>query len=199
MKKVFFVFLMTFCCVVSSFCENVNSVNVKINSVVDNILNRKSVRKYSDKKIEQDKIDTRLKCAMAAPSAMNRQPWELLVITDKEKLKKLASIAHNASYSKNCQLAIIVCGNKSVSEKFWMQDCCAVSENILLAVESLQLGAVWCAVFPDEVKVEKIQEYFNLTENIVPLNIIPIGYPLEQEYPKEKYNPTKVHLNGLKK
>ena len=88
MKKLLFVFFMTFCCALPSFCEDMKSTDVKTNPVVDNILNRKSVRKYSDKKIEQYKIDIILKCAMAAPSAMNKQPWELLVVTDKEILKK---------------------------------------------------------------------------------------------------------------
>ena len=199
MKKIFAVFLVIFCCAASSFCKNVNNIEVKTNSVIDNMLNRKSVRKYSDKKVEQDKIDIILKCAMAAPSAMNKQPWELLVVTDKEILEKLASIAPNASYSRNCQLAIIVCGNKSVSEKFWIQDCCAVTENILLAVESLNLGAVWCAVFPDDVKVQQIQELFSISEDIIPLNIVPIGYPLVKEYPKQKYTDKKVHLNKWEK
>ena len=195
MKKIFFVFLMTFCFAIPSFCENENAASSKTNSAIDNILNRKSVRKYSDKKIEQGKIDTILKCAMAAPSAMNKQPWELLVVTDKEILKNIASIAPNASYSRSCQLAILVCGNKSVSEKFWVQDCCAVTENILLAAESLGLGAVWCAVFPDDVKVQQLQELFSLPENIIPLNIIPMGYPSVKEYPKQKYTTKKIHLN----
>ena len=111
MKKILFVFVIAFCCTVSSFCADKSTVKFKNNSVVDNILNRKSVRKYSDKKIEQEKIDTILKCAMAAPSAMNKQPWELLVVTDKEILEQVASIVPNASYCRTCQLAIIVCGN----------------------------------------------------------------------------------------
>lgn len=199
MKKLFFTVLVAVCCVVPAFCAETTVPQQKNNAVVDNIFNRKSVRKYSDKKVEQSKIDTILKCAMAAPSAMNKQPWELLVVTDKELLAQLADIAPNAAYTRNCQLAIIVCGNKSASEKFWIQDCCAVTENILLAVESLQLGAVWCAVFPDDVKVQKIQELFSIQEDIIPLNIIPIGYPLVKEYPKQKYTDKKVHLNKWEK
>ena len=115
-----------------------------------------------DKKVEQEKIDTILKCAMAAPSGMNKQPWELLVVTDKEKLEKIAEIAPNAAYSKNSQVAIIVCGDKNISEKFWEQDCCAVTENILLAVEALELGAVWCMVYPSEERIDGIKSLFNL-------------------------------------
>lgn len=166
------------------------------NVVVDNMLNRKSVRKYSNKPVEQDKIDLIVKSAMSAPSAKNLQPWELLVVTDKNLLKQIAKYIPNASYSKKSQFAIIVCGDKNVSEKFWVQDCSAATENILLAVESLDLGAVWCAVYPYEDKVEKIQKLFKLPDNIVPLNVIPVGYPKKKETPKQKYNPKKVHTNS---
>ena len=195
MKKLICAFTVVFFFTIVS-CSVANEIK---NPAIDNILNRKSVRQYSNKKIEQEKIDLILKCAMAAPSAMNKQPWELLVVTDKEKLEKIAEIAPNASYSKNSQVTIIVCGDKIVSDKFWEQDCSAVTENILLAVESLQLGAVWCAIYPDEVKVQQIQECFSLPENIIPLNVIPIGYPSAKEYPKEKYNSKKIHLNGWEK
>ncbi len=166
------------------------------NVVVDNMLNRKSVRKYSNKPVEQDKIDLIVKSAMSAPSAKNLQPWEFLVVTDKNLLKQIAKYIPNASYSKKSQFAIIVCGDKNVSEKFWVQDCSAATENILLAVESLDLGAVWCAVYPYEDKVEKIQKLFKLPDNIVPLNVIPVGYPKKKETPKQKYNPKKVHTNS---
>ena len=193
MKKLFGV-----CCFVSLCffisCSVANSSSTS--SAIENILNRKSVRKYSDKKVEKEKIDTILKCAMAAPSAMNKQPWELLVITDKEKLEKIAEIAPNASYAKNSQVTIIVCGDKNISDKFWEQDCCAVTENILLAAEALDLGAVWCAVYPLDEKVIGIKNLFTLPENIIPLNIIPIGYPFTKEEPKQKYNAKKIHNNN---
>ena len=190
--------LVVVCCFIS-VCLLVSCVtagNSSQSSAIENILNRKSVRKYSDKKIEQEKIDTILKCAMAAPSAMNKQPWEILVVTDKEKLEKIAEVCQNASYSKNSQVTIIVCGNKVISDKFWEQDCCAVTENILLAAEALGLGAVWCAVYPFDEKIADIKNLFDLPEEIVPLNIIPMGYPLENEKPKQKYNPEKIHNNN---
>lgn len=190
--------LVLICCFIS-VCLLVSCATVDNNSqnfAIENILNRKSVRQYSDKKVEQEKIDTILKCAMAAPSGMNKQPWELLVVTDKEKLENIAEIAPNASYSKNSQVAIIVCGDKNISEKFWEQDCCAVTENILLAVEALELGAVWCMVYPSDERIDGIKSLFNLPDNIIPLNIIPIGYPLTNEEPKQKYNPKKIHNNN---
>jgi nitroreductase len=193
MKKTIYTLSM---CLLCFFISCVVADTSSTNSVIENILNRKSVRKYSDKKVEQEKIDEILKCAMAAPSAMNKQPWELLVVTDKEKLEKIAEIAPNASYAKNSQITIIVCGDKFVSDKFWEQDCCAVTENILLAVEALGLGAVWCAVYPLDEKVLAVKNLFNLPENIIPLNIIPIGYPFSKEEPKQKYNAKKIHNNN---
>ncbi|MBR3628226.1 MAG: nitroreductase family protein [Elusimicrobia bacterium] len=175
-------------------CSVANSSSA--NSAIDNILNRKSVRKYSDKKVEQAKIDTILKCAMAAPSAMNKQPWEILVVTDKEKLEKIAEICPNASYAKSSQVTIIVCGDKTVSDKFWEQDCCAVTENILLAAEALDLGSVWCAVYPFDEKVNAVKSLFGLPENVIPLNVIPMGYPFAKEEPKQKYDVKKVHNNN---
>lgn len=166
------------------------------NVVVDNMLNRKSIRKYSNKPVEQDKIDLIVKSAMSAPSAKNLQPWEILVVTDKNLLKQIAKSIPNASFSKKSQLAIIVCGDQKISERFWVQDCCAVTENILLAAESLNLGAVWCAVYPFGDKIEKIQRLFKLPDNIIPLNVIPIGYPKTKVKPKQKYNPKKVHTNS---
>ena len=183
-------------CVTADNNSKKSADNGSKNAAIENILNRKSVRQYSDKKVEQEKIDTILKCAMAAPSGMNKQPWEILVVTDKEKLEKIAEIAPNALYSKNSQLAIIVCGDKNISERFWEQDCCAVTENILLAVEALELGAVWCMAYPSDERVAGIRSLFNFPENIIPLNIIPIGYPLTQEQPKQKYNADKVHVNN---
>ena len=165
-------------------------------SVIDNILNRKSIRSFSNKKVEHEKINLILKSAMAAPSAMNKQPWEILVVTDSKKLEQIAKDIPNASYSKASQLAIIVCGNTDISEKFWLQDCCAMTENILLAVEGLGLGAVWCAVYPFEDKVEKVKKLFNLPENIIPLNVIPIGYSAIKEKPKQKYDSKKIHTNN---
>ncbi len=190
--------LLGVCCLVGLCffisCSMANSSSQ--NSAIENILNRKSVRKYSDKKIEKEKIDTILRCAMAAPSGMNKQPWEILVVTDKEKLEKIAEVAPNASYAKNSQVTIIVCGDKNISDRFWEQDCCAVTENILLAVEALDLGAVWCMVYPSDERVAGIKSLFNLPENIIPLNIIPIGYPFAKEEPKQKYNVKKIHNNN---
>lgn len=191
------------CCMVLVFfviCYGGNKKNKQNkqtqNVAIDNIMTRVSVRHYSDKKIEQEKIDTILKAAMAAPSGMNKQPWEILVVTDEQKLKNIVEVAPNARYSQDAPLVIIVCGDRNVSEELWMQDCCAVTENVLLAAHALDLGAVWCMSYPLQEIVVGVQKLFNLPENVVPLSIIPIGYPLEKQQPKQKYNVKKIHING---
>ncbi len=192
MKKFFYIFIALMICSLSCYADK-NNKNAKI--VIDNMLERVSVRQYSDKKIEQEKIDTILKAAMSAPSGMNRQPWEIIVVNDKEKLAAIADATPNARYSKDSQVTIIVCGDTKVSDKLWMQDCCAVTENILLAAQALDLGAVWCMCYPKQENISAVQEICKLPKNVVPLSIIPIGYPAAKQEAKQKYNPDKIHIN----
>lgn len=184
--------IISFICCCMLLCSMVYAGN---NVVVENILNRKSVRKYTVQKVEQDKIDTIIKAGMAAPSAMNKQPWEFIVITDKKILEDIVKILPYASPAKNASVAIIVCGNIDVSESYWVQDCSAVTENILLAAESLGLGAVWCGIYPQDERVKGIQRLLKIPKNIIPLSVTPIGYPSGNDLPKQKYNPSKIHNN----
>lgn len=185
----FFLVLLA-CLLISSF------VCAEDNAVVKNILNRKSVRQYTSQNIEKEKIDTIIKAGMAAPSAINLQPWEIILITDKKILNELAQKHPYASFTKNASVAIVVCGNSEISPDYWVQDCSAVTENILLATESLGLGAVWCGVYPGQDRVAEIQKILKLPKNIVPLNLIPLGYPKGENLPKQKYNPSKIHINS---
>lgn len=185
--------LIAFVCSFMIFCFSASYAGD--NAVIDNILNRKSVRKYTSQKVEQDKIDILLKAGMASPSAMNKQPWEFIVISDKKTLENIAKILPYALPAKNASVAIIVCGNSDVSGVYWVQDCSAVAENILLAAESLKLGAVWCGIYPQEDRVKGIQHLLMIPKNIIPLCVIPVGYPAGGELPKQKYNPSKIHNN----
>jgi nitroreductase len=178
------------CLIMSSF------VYADSNSVIQNILSRKSVRQYSGQEVEKDKIDAIVRSGMAAPSAMNLQPWEIVVVTDKKLLNEIAKKHPYAAFTKNAAFAVVVCGDSKKSPDFWIQDCCAVSQNVLLAAESLGLGAVWCAVYPDNERVLAVSKILKLPDNVIPLNIIPVGYPKGENLPKQKYNPSKIHLNS---
>ena len=170
------------------------------NLVIKTILNRKSVRQFSDKPVEKDKIMTILRAGMSAPSARNRQPWKFVVVDDKDLLRAMGNELPHAKMLLNSPLGIVVCGdirNKydRTANTFWMQDCCAAVENILIATEALGLGAVWTACYPKEDRVEIPQRILNLPQDIVPLCVIPMGYPKTDSSPIEKWNEENIIYN----
>ena len=167
--------------------------------VLDNIMTRKSVRQFTQQPIEKDTIDLLLKAAMAAPSAVDARPWEFVVITERPVLDALNAV-HPYANLKTATAAIVVCGDMTIADEkyhgnreYWVQDCCAATENILLAAHGLGLGAVWCGVYPVEERVKSVSEVLGLPENILPLNVITMGYPDENPDVKDKWNPAKIH------
>jgi len=150
---------------------------------LENILTRRSIRKYTDKPISEEDILDILKTAMAAPSARNLQPWEFIVIDNREILDKIPDIQPYTKMILQAPLAFVVCGNAKVSENYWVQDCSAATQNLLLAIHAKGLGAVWCGLYPNKERVDGIKKLLNLPENIIPLNIIPAGYPAEEKEP----------------
>lgn len=167
---------------------------------IENIMARKSVRSYTSKPVEKEKVEIMLKAAMAAPTAVNKQPWSFIVIDDRTVLDSLAQALPYAKMTAQAPLAIVVCGDLSKAlngdhDKYWMLDCSAASQNLLLAAESLGLGAVWTAVYPEEQRMESVRSVLSLPHYIVPLNLIPIGYPQHKEEPKDKFKPENIHYN----
>jgi nitroreductase len=158
----------------------------------DTIFNRKSVRAFLDKPVEKEKLLELVKAGMAAPSARNLQPWHFLVITERERLDGLGERLPYAKMLKEAPAAVVICGDKAISD-LWDQDCCAATENLLLAAEALGLGAVWTALYPREERMKVVKEAFDLPNNIVPLNITPIGYPKGEHQPKDKWDEEKLH------
>ncbi len=163
---------------------------------VDTIYARRSIRKYQDKSVEKEKLETLLKAAMAAPSANNRKPWEFVVVTDPGVMAKIRSALMFGKY--NAPAAIIVCGNTSlfknpVSTQFWVQDCSAATENILLAAVTLGLGTVWLGVHPIHNFSKRISKVLGLPAHIKPLNVIYVGYPAEEKPPRTQFDPKRIH------
>ena len=163
------------------------------NAVIDNILNRKSVRQYTDRPVEEEKISLMLRAGLAAPSARDLRPQELVVIRDRATLDSMAAELSNAKMLSQAQLAIIVCGDTTVNPRFWMIDGSATAENILLAAESLGLGAVWTAAYPYAERIDVARRFANLPDHIQPLCIIPVGYPKGPQAPKDKFTEKKIH------
>ena len=180
-------------CIFGNSCSGISQQTEKTeNPVIENILSRKSVRDFIGKKVENEKIAILLKAGMAAPSGRDLRPWELIVIQNRSTLDSMAAELPYAKMLNKAPMAIIVCGD-SIRSSYWYLDCSAVSENILLAAESLKLGAVWTAAYPYEDRINTVRKYTNIPENIIPLCVIPIGYPNGSQSPKNKFDEKKIH------
>lgn len=176
----------------------VQTKNENMNNTLQTIHNRKSVRKYTEQAVPKEKLEILLKAAMAAPSSKNNQPWLFYVVSSREVLVKLSEQLPFAKMLTKAPVAIVVCGDsaKGVTNPEqslnWALDCSAASQNILLAAEAEGLGAVWTGVFPYSERVRAVQNALQLPENIIPLNIIPVGYPDGEHMPKDKFNPDVI-------
>ena len=162
---------------------------------MDNILTRRSIRKFRSNHVTDEDIEKILRAAMSAPSAANKQPWEFIVIKDRKILDKIPEFHPYAKMAREASIAIVVCGDtrRSDDRGFWVQDCAAASQNILLAANSLGLGSVWCGVYPKEDLTDKFKELFNLPKEVYPVSFIPIGYPNEEKPPSERFDEDKIH------
>jgi len=164
---------------------------------IEAIHTRRSIRRYTDKKISEEIIREILKAAMQAPSAGNQQPWQFVVIDDRNLLEKIPSIHPHAQMAREAQLAVLVCGDLGLEsiKGYWVQDCSAATQNLLLAAHALGLGAVWCGVYPREERVEEFRKLLELPKNIVPFALVPIGYPGEKKEREERFKVERVHRN----
>ena len=181
-------------------CCNTEKKSCCQQAVINNILTRTSIRKFKQQPVEQEKVETLLRAAMAAPTAVNKQPWHFVVVTDKEVLNQLAGQGRRGDMLRHAPLAVVVCGDmtKTVEGKgqeFWIQDTSAATENLLLAAHSLGLGAVWTAQWPMDERYKQTQQVLAMPETIVPLCTIIIGYPDESPAPKDKWKPTNISYN----
>lgn len=172
------------------------SVNAE-QAVLDNIATRTSVRDYEARPVEKEKIEKMLRAAMAAPTAMNKQPWHFVVVDQRNVLDALAGTNPYAKMLKKAPLAIVVCGNtdkmiEGGGRDFWIQDASAATENLLLAAHAMGLGAVWTGAYPSEERCISISKVLSLSDNLVPLNMIVVGYPAEHPQPKQKFKEENI-------
>lgn len=172
--------------------------NSDAQAAINNIMSRTSIRQYTNEPVSKSDIETMLRAGMAAPTAVNKQPWHFIVVTDKAKLKELSG--GRGGMLEKCAVAIVVCGDMEKAmpgkaQEYWIQDCSAATENILLAANALGLGAVWTGAHPMADRVSSISKALKLPETIVPLCTIVIGHPAEQPKPKDKWKPKNVSYN----
>ena len=169
-------------------------------AAIKNIMTRTSVRKYTNEAVSKADIETMLRAGMAAPTAVNKQPWHFVVVTDREQLNALAAANRGTGMAAKAPLAIVVCGDMQktlpgVGQGFWVQDCSAATENILLAANALGLGAVWTGLYPNEDRANAVRDIVKAPEHIVPLCVIVIGHPADNPTPKDKWKPENVSYN----
>jgi nitroreductase len=161
--------------------------------LIKTIFARRSIRKYTSKPVGKKNIKTMLEAAMAAPSSSNRKPWHFIIVTDRRTLDKLAKVHPYGKMLSEAPLCVAVCGDKTISPRYWVQDCSAATENLLLSATALGIGAVWLGVYPREERVNPIKKVLNIPENIIPLNLISIGHPAEDKEPRTQYDELRVH------
>ena len=165
---------------------------------IEAIHTRRSIRQYQDKAVSQELVTEILKAAMAAPSARNQQPWEFIVITDADLRSKVPSVCPFAQMIVDAPLAILVCGDlkNETAQGYWVIDCAAATQNLLLAAHTLGLGAVWTGVYPREERIDGLTELLDLPEHILPHSLVVIGYPAELLPQQDRFKPDRVHHNG---
>lgn len=161
--------------------------------LINTIFARRSIREYTGEVVSQSDIKVMLEAAMASPSAANLKPWHFVVVTDRQLLDSLATVRPYGKTLFKAPLCIAVCGDTTISARFWVQDCSAATENLLLAAAALGLGAVWLGVYPSEDIVRGVRKVLNIPETIVPLNLISIGHPAEEKEPRTQYDELRVH------
>lgn len=162
------------------------------------LLKRRSVRKYTDEPVSKEDLDELMHAGMSGPSAVNTKPWEFYIIQDPEKLKEVIKCIKFANYGANT--AIIVAGNMHHTvilpgmKEFWVQDCSAATENILLRATDLGLGTVWCGAYPNVKCSDALREVIGAKKHIIPLNVILVGHPNGEVEARDQYDENKIHF-----
>lgn len=164
--------------------------------IIEILYKRRSIRKYQDKEIGCESLELLVKAAASAPSASNFMPWEFIVVNDKAIMQKLRDGMYFGPY--NAPAAIVVCSNLDLAPKgpyseFWVQDCSAATENILIAATGMGLGTVWIGTYPNKNAVKHVQKVLAVPEHVIPLSVVYIGYPDEMKEPRTQYDAKRVY------
>ncbi len=162
---------------------------------MNEIFTRRSIRKYQNKPVEQEKLERILRAGMQAPSAQNEQPWEFIVIAeDREMKQQICAMSPYAGMAANAGALILVCSNLPVTDRnWWVEDLSACVQNMLLQIEAEGLGGVWLGWYPDMERVERTKRALKLPEQITPFAVISLGYPAEKKERADRFLPERVH------
>ncbi len=174
-----------------------------MNTKLDFIFKRRSIRNYQEKEIPEDVVDDVLKAGMAAPSAVAKDPWRFIVERDSKLLESISEGLPNGKMLAKANVGLVVCGDIDVTHgnemSYMLQDCSAAIENILLAANALGLGACWLGVHPREERIAYIRELLEIPENVIPIAVISLGYPKEEKEARTRYNNDYIHYGKWQK
>lgn len=161
--------------------------------MLDSIKRRRSIRKYTTQEVGDGQIRQLLEAAMAAPSGSNLQPWRFVVVRRPDLKAALAQTHPHAHMAAGSSVVIVVCGDKNVGPKHWVEDTSAATQNLLLQASDMGLGAVWVGCYPDDDRQNHVRRVLNIPDSLGVLCIIPIGYPAESLPARTQYDQSKVH------
>ncbi len=165
--------------------------------VLDAILTRRSIRKFTSDPVSEEILTQLLKAAMAAPSSKNEQPWVFVIIDDRHLLDGIPSFHPYAAMIRQAPVAILTCADprRFLSEEIWIQDCAAATQNMLLAAHGLGLGAVWLGIYPRKERVEGIKRLLHLSDPLIPFSLVVLGHPAEHKPPVRRFDPNRIFRN----
>jgi nitroreductase len=161
------------------------------------IRTRRSVRRYTPQPVSQEQVELLLRAAMSAPSAGNCQPWQFVVLDDRQIFEAIMRAHPFSQMLKEAPLAILVCGDQTLERfpGYWVQDCSAATQNLLLAAHALGLGAVWLGIHPRPERISAIRSLVGLPDTVQPLSLVAVGHPAETPPPVDRFLPERVHHN----
>lgn len=160
---------------------------------LDLMYSRQRVREFTDAPVSDEQVEAMLKAAMAAPSVQDRRPWHFVVVRKRKTLDKLARVHKYAYMLAQAQLAIVVCGDQKVSEKYWVEDGCVATQNLLLAARALGLGGVWISIYPKKKHQNAVREMLDIPDRMGVLCVLAMGTPAKREHIGTKYDLERVH------
>ena len=161
-------------------------------NVLNMIKKRRSIREYTDQVVTDEQIRQLLEAAMAAPSGSNIQPWEFVVVRGPDLKRQLAQTHTWSSMAADAAAVFVVCGNERASHH-WIADASAATQNLLLAVTALGLGAVWVGIYPGADREAYVRQVLAIPEGIRVLCLVPVGHPAESKPARTQYRESKVH------
>ena len=163
------------------------------------LLTRRSIRRYTDRPVSREQLDTLLACAMAAPSGYNEQSWRFVVVREAQTREQLAAASNWGWMAVSTPLVIVVCGDP-VAERhpgqYWVQDTVAALENMLIAAHAMGLGAVWIGLYPRPERTAPVRRLLGLPEPVEPLGMVAVGHPAERKAPSSRMDWNKVHYES---